>query len=196
MFEVAGIGVEETGPVGEDPVCRRGRRLGRRPAGEPRGRRRRVAARRLYDLALEFQERSQHSEARLIEQFETAAERLTGRVGDLIVVDDEDERLVLEASGNFRAEVIPEDSDGEWRTLTGAEEIVEFYDPTDIFGDLADALAEAFPAVAPEDLLEAADEDGEVAAAGEADADQAEAGADEPDEDEAGQDGAEGRPTA
>jgi len=92
--------------------------------------------------------------------------------------------------------VIPEDSDGEWRTLTGAEEIVEFYDPTDIFGDLADALAEAFPAVAPEDLLEAADEDGEVTLAGEADADSAEGDAAEPDEDEAGQDGAEGRPTA
>ena len=32
----------------------------------------------------------------------------------------------------------------------GSDELVEFYDPTDVFGDLADALAEAFPAVAPE----------------------------------------------
>ena len=86
---------------------------------------------------------------------------------------------MLEANGNFRAEVIPEDSDGEWRTLSSAEEIVEFYDPTDIFGDLADALAEAFPAVAPEDQLEAADE---------AEAESADA--------EGGEDGAEGRPTA
>ena len=31
-----------------------------------------------------------------------------------------------------------------------ADDIVEFYDPTDVFGDLAEALAEAFPAVAPE----------------------------------------------
>ena len=204
LFEVAGIGVEETGPVGEDPYVAAADDWAAAQPANLEVDDDASAARRLYDLALEFQERSQHSEARLIEQFETAAERLTGRVGDLIVVDDEDERLVLEASGNFRAEVIPEDSDGEWRTLTGAEEIVEFYDPTDIFGDLADALAEAsrpwppppFPAVAPEDLLEAADEDGEAAAAGEADADGAEAVADEPDEDEAGQDGAEGRPTA
>ena len=29
-------------------------------------------------------------------------------------------------------------------------ELVEFYDPTDVFGDLADALAEAYPAVAPD----------------------------------------------
>ena len=148
----------------------------------------------MYDLALDFQGRSQHSEARLIETFETAAERLTAKVGDLIVVDDEDERLVLESSGNFRAEVVPEDADGEWRTLTSAEEIVEFYDPTDIFGDLADALAEAFPAVAPEDSLEAADEEVEETAA-EADAD-AEAASDEADEDEADEAEAEDRPTA
>ena len=161
LFEVAGIGVEETGPVGEDPYVAAADEWAAAQPANLEVDDDASAARRLYDLALEFQERSQHSEARLIEQFETAAERLTGRVGDLIVVDDEDERLVLEASGNFRAEVIPEDSDGEWRTLTGAEEIVEFYDPTDIFGDLADALAEAFPAVAPEDQLEAADENGE-----------------------------------
>ncbi len=66
-------------------------------------------------------------------------------------MDDDDERLVLGATGRFRAEVLPEDSEGgEWRELTATEELVEFYDPTDIFGDLADALAEAFPAIAPE----------------------------------------------
>ena len=53
--------------------------------------------------------------------------------------------------------MVPEDADGEWRELTAPDDIVEFYDPTDIFGDLADALAEAFPSVAPE----AADDEGE-----------------------------------
>jgi hypothetical protein len=57
---------------------------------------------------------------------------------------------MLTAGGTFRAEVIPEDAEEAWRTLDGADELVEFYDPTDVFGDLADALAEAFPAVAPE----------------------------------------------
>ena len=116
------------------------------------------AARAMYDLALDFQERSQQNEARLIEQFEDAAARLAGRLGDVIVVDDDDERLVLGSSGRFRAEVLPEDGNGEWRELTAPDDIVEFYDPTDIFGDLADALAEGFPSVAPE----LADEDGEA----------------------------------
>ena len=108
------------------------------------------AALAMYNLALDFQERSQANEARLIDQFEEAVSRLSGTLGDLIIVDDDDERLVLGVTGRFRAEVLPEDSDGEWRQLTEPEDIVEFYDPTDVFGDLADALAEAFPSVAPE----------------------------------------------
>jgi hypothetical protein len=112
-----------------------------------------LAAQRLYDLALEFQERSQRSEARLLEQFEDAASLLSGRIGDLIINDDDDERLTLTSNGTFRAEVLTEE-ENEWRPLANADELVEYYDPTDVFGDLADALAEAFPAVAPE--LEAA----------------------------------------
>ena len=109
-----------------------------------------TAARRLYDLALSFQERSQQSEARLIEQFEDAAGRLTGKIGDLIIVDDEDERLTLGSGGSFRAEVVPEESTGEWKKLTTPDQLVEFYDPTDVFGDLAESLAEAYPDVAQE----------------------------------------------
>jgi hypothetical protein len=125
------------------------------------------AAQSLYNLALDYQERSQQSEARLLDQFEEASSRLMDRLGDLIIVDDEDERLVLGATGRFRAEVIPEDSEGgEWRELTATDELVEFYDPTDIFGDLADALAEAFPGIAPEfeDGAEAPGEGGAEAA--------------------------------
>ena len=120
------------------------------------------AALALYNLALDFQERSQSSEARLIDQFQDATPRLSGILGDLIIVDDEDERLTLTVTGHFRAEVLPEDNEGaegEWRALTEPEDIVEFYDPTDVFGDLADALAEAFPSVAPEPGAEDHDED-------------------------------------
>jgi hypothetical protein len=108
-----------------------------------------LAAQRLYDLALEFQERSQRSEARLLEQFEDASSVLIAKIGDLIVNDDDDERLTLMASGEFKAEVLTEE-ENEWRPLASAEELVEYYDPTDVFGDLADALAEAFPSIAPE----------------------------------------------
>jgi hypothetical protein len=60
-----------------------------------------TAARRLYDLALEYQERSQRSESRLLDQFETASARLTSPLGALVIVDD------AANVGEFQAEYIP-----------------------------------------------------------------------------------------
>ena len=164
LMDVAGISPEETigGGLGEDPYAAAadswaaGQSLPLDADDDEQ------AARRLYDLALEYQERSQRSEARLLEQFEGVSATLIALIGDLVIVDDEDERLVLTASGTFRAEVVPEDSEGIWRSLNNADELVEFYDPTDVFGDLADALAEAYPTVAPE-LAPAAAGEGSVA---------------------------------
>jgi hypothetical protein len=150
LLESAGISPEETITLGEDPYVAAADSWA---AGQPISLTEdddESAARRLYDLALEYQERSQLNESRLLEDFESASAGLISVIGDLIIVDDDDERLTLTAAGRFRAEVIPEDSEESWRTLDGAEELVEFYDPTDVFGDLADALAEAFPAVAPD----------------------------------------------
>ncbi len=150
LLESAGISPEETITLGEDPYAAAADSWA---AGQPISLTEdddESAARRLYDLALEYQERSQRNESRLLEDFESASAGLISVIGDLIIVDDDDERLTLTAGGTFRAEVIPEDSEETWRTLDGAEELVEFYDPTDVFGDLADALAEAFPNVAPD----------------------------------------------
>ena len=196
LMDAAGISPEETISLGEDPYAAAADSWA---AGQPEDvapSDDETAARRLYDLALEYQERSQRSEARLLDEFEAAAAGAAALVGDLVIVDDDDERLMLTATGAFRAEVVPEEADGEWRTLSGPEELVEFYDPTDVFGDLADALAEAFPSVSPdyEDAAaaEAADE-GAVA-----DADEAAVAEDDEaaDDDAAADEGAEGRPTA
>jgi transcription elongation factor Elf1 len=107
------------------------------------------AATALYELALDFQERSQLAESGLIEQFENAAASLLGRVGVVILVDDLDEHLELALEG-FRGRVIPE-GETDWTDLDRPEEVVRFYDPTDVFGDLADAIADLFPGVAGDD---------------------------------------------
>jgi hypothetical protein len=149
-----GVGGEETADEGYAGAADQWARS-QDAAGEPADAE--EAARRLYDLALTFQERSQHSEARLIEQFETMAQTLTPFLGDLMVLDDEDERLWLKRNGRFEAEVVPEREDdgtpaeGDWRRLEGPDDLVEFYDPTDVFGDLAEALAESFPAIAEDE---------------------------------------------
>jgi hypothetical protein len=150
VLEAAGIGLDETVSLSEDPYAGAADSwaAGQGPALDESDDD--AAARRLYDLALVYQERSQRSESRLLSEFEGAAAGAAGVVGDLVIVDDDDERLVLTSTGEFRAEVVPEEAEGEWRTLSGTDELVEFYDPTDVFGDLADAIAEAFPSVAPE----------------------------------------------
>src|SRR6478609_8081930 len=135
LLEVSGISPEEGISVSEDPYAAAADSWASSQPISLTEDDDESAARRLYDLALEFQERSQRSEARLLDEFEGASGSLVAIIGDMIIV---------------KAEVIPEDSEDEWRTLGGADELVEFYDPTDVFGDLADALAEAFPAVAPE----------------------------------------------
>jgi hypothetical protein len=185
MLDAAGISPDETVSLGEDPYAGAADSWA---AGQPEE----VeiddddtAARRLYDLALEYQERSQRTEARLLDDFEVAAATASNVIGDLVIVDDDDERLVLVRSGEFRAEVVPEEADGTWRTLTGPDELVEFYDPTDVFGDLADALAEAYPAVAPAEATAAEDE-----------AEDAEAEDTETNDAEAKDTEAEGRPSA
>jgi hypothetical protein len=207
LLDAAGVAPEETVSLGEDPYAGAADSWA---AGQPAQvdlEDDEAAARRLYDLALEYQERSQRSESRLLDEFESAAAGAANLIGDLVIVDDDDERLILTSTGEFRAEVVPEEAEGEWRTLTGPDELVEFYDPTDVFGDLADALAEAYPAVAPElagaasdideeeetvEAVEASaapgDDDGEIEAEIDAELD-----ADAEDEDN---EAAEGRPTA
>ena len=113
------------------------------------------AAVSLYELALDFQDRSQRTESGLIEQFENAASTLLGMVGTLVIVDDDDEHLALGAGG-FRGRVIPEGATS-WQDISSPDQIVRYYDPTDIFGDLAEALADAYPAVATEAAAEATD---------------------------------------
>jgi len=163
LMDVAGIAPDETVGVGvgEDAVADEGYAAaadqwarGQDSQGEPVDAE--DAARLIYDLALTFQERSQHSEARLLEQFETLAQDLAPHLGDLMVLDDDDERLWLKRNGRFEAEVVPErDDDGEaadgkWKRLSSPDDLVEFYDPTDVFGDLAEAIAESYPQIAGE----------------------------------------------
>ena len=137
------------------------------------------AALALYELALDFQDRSQRTEAGLIEQFENAAAGVLGLVGTLVIVDDDDEHLSLE-TGGFRGRVIPEGETG-WQDISSPDQIVRYYDPTDVFGDLAEAIAESYPAVIADEAT--ASEGGEDAAAADSEADAADDEGDEEDDD-------------
>lgn len=118
-------------------------------AGQPEVREARdedSAALALYELALDYQDRSQRTEAGLISSFEAAATGVLGYVGNLEIVEDDDEQLSIGAGG-FKGRVIPEGGT-DWQDISSPDQIVRYYDPTDIFGDLAEALVDAYPAVA------------------------------------------------
>jgi hypothetical protein len=136
------------------------------------------AATGLYELALDFQDRSQRTEAGLIEGFENAGSSLLGMVDTIVIVDDDDEHLSL-GTGGFRGRVIPEGATS-WQDISSPDQIVRYYDPTDIFGDLAEAIADAYPAVAGGSGEESAETD----AADEADDDADDDGDDDGDDDE------------
>lgn len=139
---------EELGEPGDEPVLDED---WTEPVPAPATRE--EAARLLYDLSLTFQERSQWREAQLLDDFGVASEYLAAMLGDAKIVEDEDERIWFRASGAFEGEVVPEeDEQGKpvWQTLTTPDDLVQFYDPTDLFGDLAEAIAEQHPYVAPE----------------------------------------------
>ncbi|MEX1343081.1 MAG: hypothetical protein AB1Z63_00250, partial [Candidatus Limnocylindrales bacterium] len=114
----------------------------------------RDAARLMYDLALTFQEGSQFEQARLIDDFADVAAPAAALLGDSKFIEDEDERLWLRSTGAIEGEVVPEHDDDEaepeWQALATSDDLVQFYDPTDLFGDLAEAIAESYPEVAPE----------------------------------------------
>jgi hypothetical protein len=119
------------------------------------------AALALYELALDYQDRSQRTEAGLIGGFENAAIGLLGFISKVSIVEDDDEHLEI-GPGGFRGRVIPE-GETDWQDISTPDQIVRFYDPTDVFGDLAEALVDAYPAVAGaaedvEDVEDAADD--------------------------------------
>lgn len=103
----------------------------------------------LYDLALEFSERAQRAEAALIAAFTAEAAALVAETGPITVDDDDDEQLELRGDGVFTGAVLDSDS-GDWVAIDTPEDVVRYYDPTDIFLDLAEAIAESFPGVEDE----------------------------------------------
>ncbi len=126
------------------------------------------AASRLYDLAVEYADRSHAAQAQLVRGFEIAAAALTGDVGELVIDDDDDERLVLSEDGHFTGRVLVPDPEPTWESLQSADDIVDYYDPVDLFDDLADCLAQAFPGVAADDGSREPDMPGSPDRAGEA----------------------------
>jgi hypothetical protein len=110
-----------------------------------------AVASRLRAIAESFATRGEHIEASLLDAFQKQAAPIAAKCGDIQIKDAEDERLSLRADGFFAGKVIPDDAPTTWRALETPLDVVDFYDPSDLFGDLAEHLAKTYPSIGEPD---------------------------------------------
>jgi hypothetical protein len=116
-----------------------------------------LAAQRLWQLADTFRGQIGEQQKQVLREFAANAEDVLAKTGDLLLLDETDDTLLLRADGRFETSLdltdLPAGSalNVEARrsglTVTDARVIADFYDPSDVLQWVTDALSERFPAV-------------------------------------------------
>ena len=116
-----------------------------------------LAAQRLWQLADAYRSQIATQQSQALREFSANAEEVLGRVGDLLLVDEPDDTLMLRADGRFETSLdlsdLPAGSaqGGEPHrsglTVTDARVIADFYDPADVLAWVTEALGERYPHV-------------------------------------------------
>jgi hypothetical protein len=116
-----------------------------------------LAAQRLWQLADAYRSQLAGAQSQILREFSANAEEVLLRTGDLTLLDEPDDVLVLRADGRFETSLDLSDrsqdvlGDVEPRrsglSVTHARTIAEFYDPADVLHWVTEALTERYPAV-------------------------------------------------
>ncbi len=116
-----------------------------------------LAAQRLWQLADAYRTQLGTAQAQLLREFTSNAEEVLRRTGDLPLLDEPEDMLILRADGRFETSLDlsdrPEDVVGTAEArrpglmVTEAKTIAAFYDPADVLHWVTEALAERYPAV-------------------------------------------------
>jgi hypothetical protein len=116
-----------------------------------------LAAQRLWQLADAYRTQLATAQGQLLREFTANAEEVLRRTGDLPLLDEPEDMLILRADGRFETSLDlsdrPEDVVGsvearrEGLAVTEAKTIAAFYDPADVLHWVHEALAERYPAV-------------------------------------------------
>lgn len=116
-----------------------------------------LAAQRLWQLADAYRSQIATQQSQALREFSANAEEVLARVGDLLLVDEADDTLMLRADGRFETSLdlsdLPAGSaqSGEPHrsglTVTDARVIADFYDPADVLAWVTEALGERYPHV-------------------------------------------------
>jgi len=126
-------------------------------AGLPSTQQETLAAQRLWQLADAYRTQLGTAQGQLLREFTANAEEVLRRTGDLPLLDELDDVLILRADGRFETSLDlsdrPEEVLGavearrEGLAVTEAKTIAAFYDPADVLHWVTEALAERYPAV-------------------------------------------------
>jgi hypothetical protein len=116
-----------------------------------------LAAQRLWQLADAFRGQIGDQQKQALREFAANAEDVLARTGDLLLLDETDDTLLLRSDGRFETSLdlsdLPAGSALSLEpkraglTVTEARVIADFYDPSDVLQWVTDALTERFPAV-------------------------------------------------
>jgi hypothetical protein len=116
-----------------------------------------IAAQRLWQLADAYRTQIGDQQKQILREFAANAEEVLGKTGDLALLEEADDILVLRSDGRFETSLdladLPTgsalliDSHRVGLTVTDARVIAEFYDPSDVLQWVTDSLAERFPTV-------------------------------------------------
>ncbi|HUH17086.1 MAG TPA: hypothetical protein VMM85_03985 [Methylomirabilota bacterium] len=116
-----------------------------------------LAAQRLWQLADAYRAQLATAQAQTLREFTANAEEVLRRTGDIVLLDEEDDMLILRADGRFETSLDLSDRPRDVLTgiearrpglaVTEAKTIAIYYDPADVLHWLAEALAERYPAV-------------------------------------------------
>jgi len=116
-----------------------------------------LAAQRLWQLADAYRSQIGDQQKQILREFASNAEEVLSRTGDLQLLDEAEDVLVLRSDGRFETSLdladlpsgaaLSMDAHRVGLTVTEARVVAEFYDPSDVLQWVTDALAERFPAV-------------------------------------------------
>ena len=126
-------------------------------AGLPPSQQETLAAQRLWQLADAYRTQLATAQAQHLREFSANAEEVLRRTGDLTLLDEPDDMLILRADGRYETSLDLSDRPQEVVTtaearraglaVTEARTIAAFYDPADVLHWVTEALAERYPAV-------------------------------------------------
>jgi hypothetical protein len=116
-----------------------------------------LAAQRLWQLADAYRSQITDQQKQVLREFAANAEEVLAKTGDLMLLEEVEDVLLLRADGRFETSLdladlpagsaLAVDPHRSGLTVTEARVVAEFYDPTDVLQWVTDALAERFPAV-------------------------------------------------